>query len=55
EEQRAAWGKEGAAMIEAQVASFDAQGMLDALRKRDEFTRELEKKYGDLLPGTRTP
>lgn len=53
EEQRAAWGKEGAAMIEAQVASFDALGMLGALRKRDEFTRQLEEKYGDLLPGAR--
>lgn len=51
EEQRAEWGREGAAMIEKQVASFDANGMLDAMRKRDEFTRELEKKYGDLLPG----
>lgn len=38
-------------MIEKQVASFDANGMLGAMRKRDEFTRELEKKYGDLLPG----
>lgn len=38
-------------MIEKQVASFDANGMLNAMRKRDEFTRELEKKYGDLLPG----
>lgn len=52
EEQRAEWGRDGAAMIEKQVASFDADGMLGAMRKRDEFTRELEKKYGDLLPGT---
>ena len=49
-EQREQWGREGAAFIKAQVAGYDANGMLDALRKRDEFTRELEKKYGDLLP-----
>lgn len=49
-EQRAQWGREGAAMIKAQVDSFDVNGMLEALRKRDQFTRELEKKYGSLLP-----
>jgi creatinine amidohydrolase len=48
--QRAEWGRDGAAYIEAQVAEFDVDGMLAALRRRDEFTRELEKKYGDLLP-----
>ena len=48
--QRDQWGKEGAALIKSQVASFDANGMLDALRKRDQFTKELEKKYGSLLP-----
>ena len=50
EEQRAEWGRDGAAMIRAQVAEFDVNGMLGALRARDEFTRELEERYGDLLP-----
>jgi len=48
--QREQWGREGAAYIRAQVAAFDANGMLDALRKRDQFTKELEKRYGGLLP-----
>lgn len=37
-EHRAQWGREGAAMIRAQVDSFDVQRMLEALRKRDPFT-----------------
>lgn len=49
-EQRDEWGRKGAALIESQVASFDVNGALAALRKRDQFTRELEKKYGSLLP-----
>ncbi|MGX7896989.1 creatininase family protein [Tsuneonella sp. HG222] len=49
-EQRAQWGREGAAYIKSQVADFDVNGMLNALRLRDEFTKKLEKKYGDLLP-----
>lgn len=53
EAQRTEWGQKGADYISAQVAAFDVNGALDALRKRDQFTRELEKKYGDLLPGTR--
>ena len=48
--QRAEWGRDGAAYIESQVAAFDVNGMLNALRQRDEFTKELEEKYGDLLP-----
>jgi creatinine amidohydrolase len=49
-EQRAEWGQKGAALIESQVAAYDVVGMLTALRKRDEFTKTLEKKYGQLLP-----
>jgi creatinine amidohydrolase len=48
--QRDEWGRDGAALIRSQVAGFDANGMLDALRKRDQFTRQLEKTYGGLLP-----
>ena len=48
--QRDDWGRRGAELIQSQVGSFDVNGMLDALRKRDQFTKELEKKYGDLLP-----
>jgi creatinine amidohydrolase len=50
-EQREEWGRKGETLLDSQVAAFDANGMLDALRKRDQFTRQLEKKYGDLLPG----
>ncbi|MXO70239.1 creatininase family protein [Alteraurantiacibacter buctensis] len=53
EEQRARWGREGADYIRSQVASFDVNGMLAELRRRDEFTRVLEERYGDLLPGER--
>ncbi|MEN3747040.1 creatininase family protein [Sphingomonas sp. HF-S3] len=53
EAQRAEWGRQGADYIAAQVAAFDVNGALEALRQRDAFTRELEKKYGDLLPGAR--
>jgi len=49
-EQRDQRGHDGAALIRSQVAAFDANGMLEALRKRDQFTKELEKKYGSLLP-----
>ncbi|MCW2370805.1 creatininase family protein [Sphingobium sp. B11D3D] len=51
EQERAQWGREGADLIRSQVASFDVNGLLTELRKRDEFTKKLEKKYGDLLPG----
>jgi len=51
-EQRAEWGQEGAAYIRSQVAGYDVNGMLGALRARDEFTKQLEEVYGDLLPGT---
>jgi creatinine amidohydrolase len=49
-EQRAEWAKQGLALIDAQVAAYDVAGMLDALRQHDQFTKTLEKKYGDLLP-----
>lgn len=52
-EQRAEWGRKGADYISQQVAAYDVNGMLDALRQRDRFTRELEKTYGPLLPGER--
>lgn len=50
EEQREEWGTEGAEYIRSQVAEFDVNGMLEELRKRDEYTRVLEERYGDLLP-----
>jgi creatinine amidohydrolase len=53
EKERDDFGSRGADLISAQVASFDANGALDALRKRDEFTKELERKYGNLLPGAK--
>lgn len=49
-EQREEWGLKGAELIGSQVAAYDVVGMLAALRKRDEFTKLLEKKYGTLLP-----
>lgn len=53
EEQRAQWGTEGADYIRGQVASFDVGAMLAELRRRDEYTRVIEERYGDLLPGER--
>lgn len=53
EQQREQWGREGADLIRSQVAAFDVNGMLAELRKRDDYTRELEKRYGDQLPGTK--
>jgi creatinine amidohydrolase len=49
-EQRADWAKQGAALLDSQVAAYDIAGLLDALRKHDQFTKTLEKKYGTLLP-----
>ena len=55
-EQRADWAKQGAALLDSQVAAYDIVGLLDALRKHDQFTKTLEKKYGTLLPpGPRNP
>ncbi len=53
EAQREQWGREGADYIRSQVASFDVNGMLTELRRRDEYTRVIEEQYGDLLPGER--
>ena len=50
EEQRQELGKQGLQMIESQVAAYDVMGLLDAIRQHDQFTKTLEKKYGDLLP-----
>jgi len=49
-EQRQEWGEQGLQMIESQVAAYDVMGMLDALRQHDQFTKTLERKYGNLLP-----
>lgn len=49
-EQRQEWGKQGLQIIESQVAAYDVMGMLDALRQHDQFTKTIEKKYGNLLP-----
>jgi creatinine amidohydrolase len=50
-EQRAAWAKEGAAMIEAAVRRVDIRKVADSLREHQRFTREyLIPKYGVLLP-----
>jgi creatinine amidohydrolase len=49
-EQRQEWGKQGLQIIESQVSAYDVMGMLDALRQHDQFTKTLEKKYGNLLP-----
>lgn len=49
-EQRADWAKQGLAMLDAQVAAYDINGLLDGLRQHDQFTKTIEKKYGNLLP-----
>jgi creatinine amidohydrolase len=49
-EQRADWGKKGQALIEAQVAAYDSGKLLEDLRSIDHFTKQLEQRYGDLLP-----
>jgi len=55
-EQRAEWAQQGVALLDSQVAAYDIVGLLDALRKHDQFTKTLEKKYGTLLPpGPRNP
>ena len=49
--QRAAWAKEGAAMIESAVKAADVRKVADALRDHQRFTREyLIPRFGDLLP-----
>lgn len=54
-EQRLQLGKEGLARIDSQVAAFDINGLLNDLRKHNQFTKTLEKKYGHLLPGVPEP
>ena len=54
-EQRQELGKQGQQIIESQVAAYDVMGMLDALGQHNQFTKSLEKKYGDLLPGKQQP
>jgi creatinine amidohydrolase len=49
-EQRQEWGEQGLKTIESQVAAYDVMGMLDAMRQHNDFTKTIEKKYGDLLP-----
>jgi len=49
-QQREEWGKQGLSLIESQVAAYDLNGMLDALRQHDQFTRSVEKRLGHLLP-----
>lgn len=49
-EQRSEWAQQGLALIDSQVSAYDVVAMLDALRQHDQFTKSLEKKYGDLLP-----
>ena len=54
-EQRQELGNQGKQIIESQVAAYDVVGMLDALKQHNEFTKTIEKKYGNLLPGTPQP
>jgi hypothetical protein len=50
-EQRAAWAKEGVAMIDAAIKAADIKGIVQAMRDHDRYTREVVlPKYGPLLP-----
>jgi creatinine amidohydrolase len=50
-EQRAAWAKEGVAMIEAAVKAADMKGIVQAMRDHDKYTQEyILPKYGNSLP-----
>src|ERR1700730_1725187 len=50
-EQRAAWAKEGVAMIEAAVKAADMKGIVQAMRDHDRFTQDvILPKYGSFLP-----
>lgn len=50
-EQRAAFAKEGVAMIEATIKAADVKGIVQAMRDHDKYTREvILPKYGPLLP-----
>ena len=49
--QRAAWAKEGVAMIEAAVKAADMKGIVQAMRDHDKFTQDvILPKYGSFLP-----
>ena len=50
-EQRAAWAKEGVAMIDAAIKAADVKGIVQAMRDHDKFTHDvILPKYGDTLP-----
>ncbi len=50
-EQRAAYAREGVAMIEATVKMADIKGIVQAMRDHDKFTQEvILPKYGGILP-----
>jgi creatinine amidohydrolase len=50
-EQRAAYAKEGVAMIDATLKAADVKGIVQALRDHDKFTQEvILPKYGGFLP-----
>jgi len=50
-EQRAAWAKEGVAMIDAAIKAADVRGIVQAMRDHDKYTQEyILPKYGNILP-----
>lgn len=50
-DQRAAWAKEGVAMIDAAIRSADIKGIVQAMRDHDRYTQEvILSKYGSILP-----
>jgi creatinine amidohydrolase len=50
-DQRAAWAKEGVAMIDAAIKAADIKGIVQAMRDHDRYTQEvILPKYGPLLP-----
>ena len=50
-DQRAAWAREGTAMIDAAVKAADVLRVVESLRDHQRFTREyLIPRFGDLLP-----
>ena len=53
-EQRSAWGTQGADRIRKEVAAFDVNGMLDALRDHNVFTSRQAERLGEALPGPAT-
>jgi creatinine amidohydrolase len=50
-EQRMAWAKEGAAMIDTTIKAADIKGIVQAIREHDKFTQDvILPKYGGFLP-----